>query len=74
MQTRLESAVEITVATSIRFVVNYLIGMVIYPLFGFDVTKTDLGYIVIIFTISSLLLSYAMRRWFNGRLVRRMAN
>lgn len=70
MQTRLESLLESTLNVATGMMVSFILGMLVYPLFGFDVTPSQNGWIVVIFTAASFIRSYAWRRWFNGRLVR----
>jgi len=73
MQTRLESVVEAIANIGTGMIVSFILGMLVYPLFGFDVSPGQNLWIVIIFTIVSFARSYAWRRWFNGRLVQRLA-
>lgn len=72
MQTRLESLIEALANIATGMTVSFLLGMVVYPLFGFSVTAGQNFWIVIIFTGVSLLRSYLWRRWFNHLLVRRL--
>jgi len=72
MQSRLESVLESTANIATGMMVSFIMGMLVYPLFGFDVSPAQNFWIVIIFTIVSFARSYAWRRWFNGRLVRRL--
>lgn len=72
MQTRLESLIEALANIATGMAVSFLLGMLVYPLFGFAVTPTQNLWIVIIFTTVSLLRSYLWRRWFNQLLVRRL--
>lgn len=72
MQTRLESAIEAVANIGTGMLVSFVLGMLVYPLFGFDVTPAQNLWIVIIFTIVSFARSYAWRRWFNRLLVRRL--
>lgn len=72
MQTRLESLAESTLNVATGMLVSFAMGMIVYPMFGFDVSVTQNSWIVVIFTIASFARSYIWRRWFNGRLVRRL--
>lgn len=72
MQTRLESLIEALANIATGMTVSFLLGMIVYPLFGFPVTAGQNFWIVIIFTGVSLLRSYLWRRWFNHLLVRRL--
>jgi membrane protein implicated in regulation of membrane protease activity len=73
MQSRLESLLEAAANIATGMLVSFLLGMVVYPWFGFPVTPTQNAWIVVIFTAVSLLRSYLWRRWFNRRLVRRLS-
>ena len=69
-QSRMESLVEAKVNTAIGMVVSYLLGMWLYPKFGFNVTPAQNITIMVIFTVVSVIRSYAIRRLFNRRLKR----
>jgi hypothetical protein len=73
MQTRLESLAESTLNVATGMLLSFVMGMIVYPMFGFDVSMSQNSWIVIIFTAASFARSYAWRRWFNGRLVRRLS-
>lgn len=73
MQTRLESLAESTLNVATGMLVSFSLGMIVYPIFGFDVSVSQNSWIVVIFTIASFARSYIWRRWFNGRLVRRLS-
>lgn len=72
MQSRLESIAESVTGTLSRMFCNFLLGLVIYPWFGFNASPIDVWQIVLIFTVASFIQSYIWRRWFNQRLVRRV--
>ncbi len=72
MQTRLESAIEAIANIATGMLVSFTLGMLVYPMFGFDVTPAQNAWIVVIFTLVSFVRSYAWRRWFNHLLVRRL--
>lgn len=65
MQTRLHSFLEALAATAIGFIVSMGISLVVYPLFGHAFTLAQNFWITAIFTISSILRGYAVRRLFN---------
>jgi hypothetical protein len=69
-QTKMESLIEATMSTMIGFVVSLALGYYVFPAFGFAVTFFDNVLITLIFTVSSILRSYIVRRWFNARLHR----
>ena len=64
-QTRLGSFIEAWINVLIGFGINFLANLFIFPLFGFHITLMDNLYIGILYTIISVVRSYAIRRWFN---------
>lgn len=64
-QTRLGSFIEAWINVLIGFGINFLANLLILPLFGFHITLMDNLYIGILYTIISVVRSYAIRRWFN---------
>ncbi len=66
MQTRLNSFIEASLNTASGFIISYLMGMLVYPLFGFSVTMAQNFWIVVIFTVVSVIRSYVWRRLFNA--------
>lgn len=68
-QSRLGSLVEATVNVLIGGTINFAANYTILPLLGFTtLTLTSNLLITAIFTIISVVRSYTLRRWFNGRL------
>lgn len=67
-QTRLESLIEALINVVIGFGINWTANMLVLPLFGFHVTGGQAFGIGLVFTVISIARSYAIRRWFNGRL------
>lgn len=65
MQTRAHSMVEACANTASGAAVSYCLGLIVYPAFGFAVTPGQNLTITAIFTIASVLRSYAWRRAFN---------
>lgn len=65
MQTRLGSLIEAWVNILVGFGVNWTANMLIFPLFGFNITAGQAFHVGLIFTGISLLRSYALRRIFN---------
>ena len=68
-QTRLGSMIEAGFNVLIGFCINFVANMAVLPLFGFSslTMKTNL-IIGIVYTVISVVRSYAIRRWFNLRL------
>ena len=64
-QTRLGSFIEAWINVLIGFGINFIANLLILPMFGFHITLMDNLYIGILYTIISVVRSYAIRRWFN---------
>jgi hypothetical protein len=64
-QTRLGSWLEAWANIGVGFAINWAANMVVLPLFGFRVTSAQAFHIGLIFTATSLVRSYALRRVFN---------
>jgi hypothetical protein len=69
-QTRLGSFIEAWFNVLIGFGINWCANMLILPLFGFYVSGGQAFGIGVLFTVISVVRSYAIRRWFNARLHR----
>lgn len=67
-QTRLGSFIEAWINVLIGYWINFGANLLVLPLFGFNVTVTQNLGIGAIFTVISVVRSYAIRRWFNARL------
>lgn len=67
-QSRLLSLIESALNVGLGFIISYWVGLVVYPLFGFQVSSTKVLTLTLIFTVASLARMYAIRRFFNGRL------
>ena len=68
MQTRLSSLIEAIINVAIGFVISLILTALVLPAYGHAVTWSQNLQITGIFTISSILRSYAVRRWFNARI------
>lgn len=64
-QTRLGSMLEAWANIAIGFAINWVANLLIFPLFGFDITPGQAFHVGLIFTAISLVRSYALRRFFN---------
>jgi hypothetical protein len=64
-QTRLGSFIESWANVVIGFAINWCANMAILPIFGFRVTGAQAFGIGVIFTVISVVRSYALRRAFN---------
>lgn len=68
LQTRLGSMIEAFINVAIGFAINFVANLLILPLIGFHITAGQNLFIGVLYTIISVCRSYAIRRWFNGRL------
>lgn len=69
MQSKLCSLVEVLLNLLIGMVISFAANLVIMPAFGHGVPTflNNLG-MTVVFTLLSLVRSYALRRWFNAKL------
>jgi undecaprenyl pyrophosphate phosphatase UppP len=66
MQKKTWSWLESITNTLVGMVVNFLLGLVLYPAIGMPITHRQNLAIVLIFTGTSILRNYLVRRAFNG--------
>jgi hypothetical protein len=64
-QTRLGSWLEAWANIVIGFGINWSANMLVFPLFGFNITAGQAFHVGLIFTAISLVRSYVLRRVFN---------
>lgn len=69
-QTRLGSLIEAGINVLIGYVINMAANFVILPLIGFEISLAQNIFIGVLYTVISVARSYAVRRWFNGRIHR----
>jgi hypothetical protein len=68
MQTKLQSLWESIVRTVISMVVGFATANYLwYPLFGIAIPPAAVGWLVVIFVAQSTILSYFIRRHYNGK-------
>lgn len=67
MQTKLHSIVEACANTFIGYVINLLVQLMVYPLFGARFTFSQNLEIGLIFMVVSLTRGYVLRRYFNRK-------
>ncbi len=72
-QSRLMSLVESLANVLVGYGVAVATQMVVFPLFGLAVTVTENLLIGLIFTVVSIVRSYALRRGFEALRVRQLA-
>lgn len=65
MQSRLFSFIEAWAGTAIGFVVSLVLSYIVYPMFGHTFTFMENVWIVLIFTVASVIRGYVVRRVFN---------
>ena len=64
-QSKKLSLLEAMVSTFIGFVLSYLMGLIIFPLIGFDIGYVQNFNVVLAYTLLSLIRGYFIRRLFN---------
>lgn len=67
-QTRTGSLIEAFINVLIGFWINYIANLLIFPLFGFQISLSDNFVMGLIYTAISIGRSYVIRRWFNARI------
>lgn len=67
-QTRTGSLIEAFINVLIGFWINYIANLLIFPLFGFQISLSDNFIMGLIYTAISIGRSYIIRRWFNARI------
>lgn len=65
-QSRKASLVEILTTTSVKFLASTAISFFVLPFYGAKVSLGQSVSLTVIFTISSITISYVMRRTFNN--------
>ena len=65
MQSRRLSLIEAVANVAVGLLVAYATQVVVFPMFGFHATPGQHAAITAIFTVVSLVRSYALRRIFN---------
>lgn len=65
MQSKKHSALEAVANVAIGYLVSVVANVVVLPLFGYAVSVADGFAIGLVFTVISLVRSYALRRVFN---------
>lgn len=65
-QSKLGSFAEAWLNVAVGFAINWTANMLVFPLFGFNITAGQAFLVGVIFTAISVVRSYVLRRWFNG--------
>lgn len=64
-QSKTQSAIEVIISTAIGFAVSVLTGWLLFPCYGLTVSLFDNVTITAVFTVTSLVRGYFVRRIFN---------
>lgn len=64
-QTHLGSIIEAWINVAVGFGINWLANMTLLPMFGFHIHASEAFHLGLIFTVISVIRSYALRRVFN---------
>lgn len=67
-QTKLGSLIEAFVNILLGYGINFTANMLLFPLFGMHISLRDNFLLGILYTIISVIRSYAIRRFFNAKL------
>lgn len=67
-QTRIDSLVEVLLNVAIGWVIALVTQLLVFPMFGINISIGDQLGISVIFTVVSIVRGYVIRRWFNARL------
>jgi hypothetical protein len=65
-QSRLGSFVEAWINVFIGYTINFTANIILFPLFGWDITLKQNIILGCLYTVISVARSYCIRRWFNG--------
>lgn len=69
-QSRLGSFIEAWINVFIGFTINFIANLIIFPIFGWQISVMENLGLGLIYTLISVARSYAIRRWFNARIHR----
>lgn len=64
-QSKKNSAIEVIVNVGSGYFVGILVQLLIFPLFGLNISLVENAIITLIFTIASMIRGYYIRRLFN---------
>ena len=67
MQSKKQSLIESLTSTMIGIIIGIVLNLTILPIFGYPVSVVDSLWISLIFTVISVVRSYAVRRIFNSK-------
>ena len=67
-QSKLSSFIEACINVAIGFSINFVMNLLILPIFGFHISLSDNFLMGLMYTVVSVARSYAIRRWFNAQI------
>lgn len=65
MQTRKQSAIEAMMNIVIGYTINFAANLLLFPLFGWDISVQQNLLLGVLYTLISFARSYALRRFYN---------
>jgi hypothetical protein len=69
MQSRMDSFVEASINIAIGFMISWALWLIVNPLFGLHASFAGSFLITVLYTITSFLRQYLIRRWLNGKII-----
>ena len=73
-QTKLESLLEVLINVAIGWIIALITQLIVFPLYGIQITMSDQLGISVVFTVVSIIRGYVIRRWFNAGIHRMVGN
>jgi hypothetical protein len=67
-QSKIESLIEVCINVAVGWVIALMTQLIVFPMFGIQVTLGEQLSISVIFTVVSIIRGYVIRRWFNARI------
>lgn len=64
-QSKSRSWKEAWVNIAIGYSINFIANLVVFPMFGYNISIADNIVIGLVFTVISVVRQYVVRRWFN---------
>lgn len=64
-QSRKHSMLEAIINVVVGFSINFLLNMLVFPLFGWEISAAQNIALGVIYTVISIVRSYSLRRVFN---------
>ena len=70
MQSKKHSFIEVLSNTAIGFVISLIATFIVFPYYEVETSSKQKTQITLAFTVISIIRSYVIRRYFNGKIVR----